>query len=126
MMFAVVRKNVDITLLTFKCIMYRDRSEEHMFSMRTEEHSWDHNKLLDLKVRTEPHHCPCGPSGLDESGSAVLSVFFQLIYPCPCTHGPDSTMTEPTFSKPFSVTSLHSAEYSTFCPWKFSSSKTMS
>lgn len=31
-------------------------------------------------------------------------------------------MTEPTFCRPFSVTSLHSAENSAFWPWKFSNS----
>lgn len=38
------------------------------------------------------------------------------------THGPDSTITDPTFSSPFSVTSLHSAENSALQPWKFSNS----
>lgn len=39
-----------------------------------------------------------------------------------CTHGPDSTMTDPTFFRPDSVTSLHSAENSPLQPWKFSNS----
>lgn len=38
------------------------------------------------------------------------------------TYGPDSTITDPTFSSPFSVTSLHSAENSALQPWKFSNS----
>lgn len=39
-----------------------------------------------------------------------------------CTHGPDSTMSDPTFSKFFSVKSLHSADSSTCFPRKFSNS----
>lgn len=41
------------------------------------------------------------------------------------THGPDSTMTEPTLCV-FSSTSLHSPDSSTFFPRKFSNSKTAS
>lgn len=39
------------------------------------------------------------------------------------THGPDSMMMDPVFSRPFSVTSLQSEENSTLRPWKFSNSK---
>lgn len=38
------------------------------------------------------------------------------------THGPDSMMMDPTFSRPFSITSLQSEENSTLQPWKFSNS----
>lgn len=44
---------------------------------------------------------------------------------CPCTHGPDSTWMEPTFSSRLSVRLGHSAESSHRLPWKFSNSYTV-